>query len=38
MTKSGQAIKALLNLQAKKAIRINDDGTEIEVDVESLHK
>jgi len=38
MTKSGQAIKALLNLQAKKAIRINDDRTEIEVDVESLHK
>ena len=36
MTKSGQAIKALLNLQAKKAIRINDDGTEVEVDVDEL--
>ncbi len=36
MTKSGQAIKALLNLQAKKAIRINADSSEIEVDVEEL--
>jgi cation transport ATPase len=36
MTKSGQAIKALLNLQAKKAIRINDDTSEVEVDVEEL--
>jgi len=36
MTQSGQAIKALLNLQAKKAIRINADGTEVEIDVEEL--
>jgi len=38
MTKSGQAIKALLNLQAKKAIRINTDNNEVEVDVEELRR
>lgn len=36
MTQSGQAIKALLSLQAKKAIRIDKDGTENEIDVEEL--
>lgn len=36
MTKSGEAIKALLTLQAKKAIRIDADGNEIEIDIEQL--
>lgn len=37
MTKSWQAIKALLNLQAKKAIRVHEDTSETEVDVEDLY-
>ncbi len=36
MTKSGEAIKALLNLQAKNALRINTDWSETEIGVEEL--
>lgn len=38
MKKSGEAIKALLNLQAKKAVLINVDGSESEIDVEQLNQ
>lgn len=36
MAKSWEAIKALLNLQAKKAIRVNADLSEQEIDIEQL--
>jgi Cu2+-exporting ATPase/Cu+-exporting ATPase len=36
MAKSGAAIKALLGLQAKKANRIEADGTTTEVDIQAL--